>query len=103
MKVKRWDTFLAGTLGGVLSAIVGYLLLGSIWGWAQAESLQYFHEEVFVRSPLFKDRILSVCALSIVPAFHLAYRRRMDRFAKGTLFVMIALVMSIVWLQMGTP
>ena len=103
MKAKRWDTFLAGTLGGVLSAIVGYLLLGSIWGWAQGESLQFFHEEVFVRSPLFKDRILSVCTLSIVPAFHLAYRRGMDQFAKGTLFVMIALVMSIVWLQMGTP
>ena len=103
MKADNWDTFLAGTLGGVLSALVGYLLLGCIWGWAKGESLQFFHEEMFVRSPLFKDRILSVCTLSIVPAFHLAYRRGMDRFAKGTLFVMIALVMSIVWLQMGTP
>ncbi len=101
MKANRRDTFLIGALGGVLSALVGYLLLGAIWGWTQGESFQFFHEEVFVRSPLFKDRILSVCALSVVPAFHLAYRRGMDRFAKGTLFVMIALVMSIVWLQMG--
>ena len=103
MKAKRWNSFSAGTLGGVLSALVGYLLLGSIWGLAQGESLTFFHEEVFVRSPLFKDRILSVCTLSIVPVFHLAYRREMDQFAKGTLFVMIAMVMSIVWLQMGTP
>ena len=39
----------------------------------------------------------------MLPAFHLAYRRKWDRFAKGTLFVMIALVMAIVWLQMEAP
>jgi len=100
MKANRWDSFWVGTLAGVLSAFLGYVILGFAWSAFQAESLRYFHEEVFMGSSLFKDRILSVCTLAIVPTFHLAFRRRMDRFARGTMLVMIALVMSIVWLQM---
>ena len=103
MQADRGDTFGIGAAAGLLSAGIGYLLLGLLWGVAQGESLGYFHREVFLGSPLFKDRILSVCTLAIVPAFHLAYGRKWDRFAKGTLFVMIALVMAIVWLQMDAP
>ena len=100
MKTDKLDTFPAGAAVGVASALLGYLVLGTLWGAIQGESLRFFHEEMFLRSPLFKDRILSVCTLCIVPAFHLAYKRRMDRFARGTLLVMIAIVMAIVWLQM---
>lgn len=100
MKPEKLNTFPAGVAIGLASAFLGYLILGVLWGAVQGESLRFFHEEVFVRSPLFKDRILSVCTLCIVPAFHLAYTRRMDRFAQGTLLVMIAIVMAIVWLQM---
>jgi hypothetical protein len=101
MKARVPDTLWAGLLGGVLSAVAGYILFGSAWGWTQGESLAYFHREVFLGSPLYKDRIISICVLSIVPAFHLAYRREKDRFARGTLLVMILMVLYIVFLQYG--
>ena len=101
MTPERLDNMPAGIMGALLAAMTGYLLLGLGWGWAQGESLAYFHREVFLGSPLYKDRIASLCVLSIVPAFHLAYRRKMDRFARGTMLVMIVMVLGIVVLQYG--
>lgn len=101
MKIDLPNHLLAGALGATVCAALGYLLLGTAWGWIQEESLAYFHREVFMGSPLYKDRILSLCVLSIVPAFHLAYRREKDQFARGTLLVMILLVLYIVFLQYG--
>lgn len=101
MKREIPDHLVAGMAGALASAALGYLLLGTAWGWMQGESLAYFHRVVFLGSPLYKDRILSLCVLSIVPAFHLAYRRGRDQFARGTLLVMIAMVLVIVTLQAG--
>lgn len=101
MKIELPDHLLAGMIGAVAFAVLGYVLLGAAWGWMQEESLAYFHREVFLGSPLYKDRILSLCVLSIVPAFHLAYRREKDQFARGTMLVMILLVLYIVFLQYG--
>ena len=101
MKPKQLDTLPLGILGGVLSAILGYLILGTAWGWVQDESLSYFHREVCMGSPLYKDRIASLCVLSIVPAFHWAYKRKWDQFARGTMLVMVLMVIGIVYLQYG--
>ena len=101
MRRDLLDTLPAGMLGGVISAILGYLLLGTAWGWIQDESLGYFHREVFLGSPLYKDRIVSLCVLSIVPAFHWAYKRKWDQFARGTMLVMVLMVIGIVYLQYG--
>lgn len=95
------DHLLAGVLGGVLAALLGYVLFGTAWGCLQGESLAYFHREVFMGSPLYKDRILSLCVLSVVPFFHLAFKWKKDQFARGTLLVMILIVLFIVWLQYG--
>lgn len=90
-----------GALAALLAGVVGYVVLGTLWGWSQGESLGYFHQEVFLGSPLFKDRILSLCTLAMVPVFHTAYRRKMDRFARGSMLVMVLLVLFIVTLQMS--
>ena len=97
----RLDTLPSGILGGLVSAALGYLLLGTAWGWFQEESLRYFHREVFMGSPLYKDRIISLCVLSIVPLFHWAYKRKWDQFARGTMLVMVLMVIGIVYLQYG--
>ena len=99
--LQRYDRLAFGVLGGLFSAITGYLLLALGWSWAQGESFAYFHQEVFLRSPLYKDRILSLCTLSVVPLFHLSYRRKMDRFARGTMLLMVMMVLAIVVIQMG--
>ena len=101
MTPDRLDNMVAGMIGALASALLGYVLLGVIWGWLQDESFAYFHREVFMNSPLYKDRIVSLCVLSIVPAFHIAYRRRLDRFARGAMLIMILMVLSIVFLQYG--
>lgn len=99
--IERTDRMGLGALAAVLSGLLGYLLLGAGWAVANGESLGFFHQEVFLRSPLFKDRILSVCTLCMVPSFHLAYRREMDRFARGSMLVMVLTVLVIAWLQWG--
>ena len=99
--LQRYDRLAFGVLGGLFSAITGYLLLALGWSWAQGESLAYFHQEVFLGSPLYKDRILSLCTLSVVPLFHLSYRRKMDRFARGSMLLMVVMVLAIVVIQMG--
>jgi len=101
MKPELPDHLVAGMLGAVASAVAGYVLLGVFWGWWQDASFMYFHREVFLGSPLYKDRILSLCVLAIVPTFHWAYRREKDRFARGTMLVMILMVLTIVFLQYG--
>ena len=74
-KAKNIDRVWWGVLGGVFGRpCAGYLILGIGWAWAEEESLAYFHREVFVASPLYKDRILSLCTLSVVPLFHWAYQ-----------------------------
>ena len=99
--LQRYDRLAFGVLGGLFSAITGYLLLALGWSWAQGESLAYFHQEVFLGSPLYKDRVLSLCTLSVVPLFHLSYRRKMDRFARGSMLLMVVMVLAIVVIQMG--
>ena len=97
---ESWDRMEWGALAGLVAGSLGYLLLGWVWAWTQGESFGYFHREVFLASPLFKDRILSLCTLAMVPVFHTAYRRKMDRFARGAMLIMVCMVLSIVALQM---
>ena len=101
MKRELLDTLPVGMLGGIASALLGYVILGTAWGWVQDESLAYFHREVFWGSPLDKDRIASRCVLSIVPAFHTAYKRKWDQFARGTMLIMVLMVIAIVYFQYG--
>ena len=51
MQADRRDTFGIGVAAGLLSAFIGYLLLGLLWGVAQGESIGYFHREVFLGQP----------------------------------------------------
>ena len=99
-KTDQRDQMGLGALAAILAGGIGYVLLGTIWGWTQGESLAYFHREVFLGSPLFKDRILSLCTLAMVPVFHTAYRRKLDRFARGSMLIMVLLVLAIVAIQM---
>ena len=52
MKRELLDTLPVGILGGLVSALLGYVILGTAWGWVQDESLAYFNREVFWGSPL---------------------------------------------------
>jgi hypothetical protein len=82
-----------------VSTLVGFLLLGVAWGLWNGYSLQYFVVEVFVRSPLYRDSILTVSVLTNAAGFWWALRTDRERFARGVVAVVLLAVPVIVWLQ----
>jgi hypothetical protein len=83
----------------LVSTLVGFLLLGVAWGLWNGYSLQYFVVEVFVRSPLYRDSILTVSVLTNAAGFWWALRTDRERFARGVVAVVLLAVPVIVWLQ----
>ena len=88
-----------GVAAALVSTLVGFLLLGVAWGLWNGYSLQYFVVEVFVRSPLYRDSILTVSVLTNAAGFWWALRTDRERFARGVVAVVLLAVPVIVWLQ----
>lgn len=97
--MKRFDTVGGGVAAALVSTLVGFLLLGTVWGLWNGFSLQYFVVEVFVRSPLYRDSILTVSVLTNAVGFWWALRTDRERFARGVVAVVLLAVPVIVWLQ----
>ena len=97
--MKRFDTVGSGVAAALLSTLAGFLLLGTVWGLWNGFSLQYFVVEVFVRSPLYRDSILTVSVLTNAVGFWWALRTDRERFARGVVAVVLLAVPVIVWLQ----
>ncbi len=97
--MKRFDTVGAGAAAALASTLAGFLLLGTVWGLWNGFSLQYFVVEVFVRSPLYRDSILTVSVLTNAVGFWWALRTDRERFARGVVAVVLLAVPVIVWLQ----
>lgn len=97
--MKRFDTVGTGVAAALGSTLVGFLLLGVAWGLWNGYSLQYFVVEVFVRSPLYRDSILTVSVLTNAVGFWWALRTDRERFARGVVAVVLLAVPVIVWLQ----
>lgn len=97
--MKRFDTVGAGLAAGLLSTLLGFVLLGAVWGLWNGYSLQYFVVEVFYRSPLYRDSILTVSVLTNAVGFWWALRTDRERFARGVVAVVLLAVPVIVWLQ----
>jgi len=97
--MKRFDTVGAGLAAGLLTTVAGFLGFGLVWGLMNEQSLQYFVVEVFYRSPLYRDSILTVSILTNAVGFWWALRTDRERFARGVVAVVLLAVPVIVWLQ----
>jgi hypothetical protein len=97
--MKRFDTVGAGLAAGLLSTVAGFLGFGLVWGLMNEQSLQYFVVEVFYRSPLYRDSIMTVSVLTNAVGFWWALRTDRERFARGVVAVVLLAVPVIVWLQ----
>jgi hypothetical protein len=97
--MKRFDTVGAGLAAGLLTTLAGFLGFGLVWGLMNEQSLQYFVVEVFYRSPLYRDSILTVSILTNAVGFWWALRTDRERFARGVVAVVLLAVPVIVWLQ----
>jgi hypothetical protein len=97
--MKRFDTVGAGLAAGLLTTLAGFLGFGLVWGLMNEQSLQYFVVEVFYRSPLYRDSIMTVSVLTNAVGFWWALRTDRERFARGVVAVVLLAVPVIVWLQ----
>ena len=92
MKKHKFDKLYLGLIAGVLGALVGFFIFAMVWILANDRSMNYFINEVFLNSELFKSRIISVSILFDVLLFFLVIRKEWYNFAKGILAVVIVSV-----------
>lgn len=100
--MKKLDHARYGLIAGGFGTIMGFAIMTAWWSWANGTTFNYFVQEVFIASSLYKDSILTVSVLFNVGLFWLSLRWEMERFAKGLLAVIFVSVPLIIWLQMGS-
>lgn len=100
--MKKVDNVWVGLLAGGIGTLIGFLIMTIWWSWANGTSMNYFVQEVFIASSLYKDSILTVSVLFNVGLFWLSLRWELEQFAKGLLAVILVSVPLIIWLQMAS-
>jgi len=93
------DRFWVGLLAGIVGTLLGGILLGFWWAWANGSSFSYFYNEVVLSSLLYRDSILTASTLFNVVLFWGANRLGWERFAQGLLAVILVTVPFIVYFQ----
>ena len=99
VSTHRLDHSGFGFAAGLLGTGIGFIAMTVWWSWANGTSFDYFIQDVFMGSALYKDSILTISVLFNVGVFWLALRKDWDRFARGILGVIFITVPLIIWLQ----
>ena len=94
---QRLDTFLGGFSIGMLGNIAGFYLIALIWAIVNKMSVQYFVDEIFLGSDLFKDKILTVSALLNVVIFYFANRAEYFKMVRGLIAAVLIMVPFIIY------
>ncbi len=94
---QRLDTFLGGFGIGMLGNIAGFYLIAFIWAVVNKMSVQYFVDEIFIGSDLFKDKILTVSALLNVVIFYFANRAEYFKMVRGLIAAVLIMVPFIIY------
>ena len=99
VSANRLDHTGFGFVAGLLGTGIGFAAMTVWWSWANGTSFDYFIQDVFMGSALYKDSILTISVLFNVGVFWMALRADWDRFARGVLGVIFITVPLIIWLQ----
>ena len=99
VSANRLDHTGFGFVTGLLGTGIGFAAMTVWWSWANGTSFDYFIQDVFMGSALYKDSILTISVLFNVGVFWIALRADWDRFARGVLGVIFITVPLIIWLQ----
>ncbi|MBO75625.1 MAG: hypothetical protein CMD33_10160 [Flavobacteriales bacterium] len=99
VSASRFNHSVFGFAAGLLGTGIGFAAMTAWWSWANGTSFEYFVDEVFIRSALYKDSILTISVLFNVGVFWLALRCNWDHFARGILGVIFITVPLIIWFQ----
>jgi len=96
----KLDSIITGVLTGLVGTAVGFLLLGVFWAMSNGTTLEYFINEIALKSELYKDSMLTISTLFNVGIFYLALRKELWNFCRGILGVILISVPLIIWFQM---
>lgn len=95
--MKRFDHFMAGFVAGLLGTVLGFFILAIVWARVNKMSVAYFIDEIFIKSDLFKDKILTVSVLLNVVTFYFSNRAGYYRMSKGLLAAVLLVVPFIIY------
>jgi hypothetical protein len=98
-EMKKIDHPLVGVLAGTLGTLAGFITMTLWWSWANGTSMDYFIQDVFLDSNLYKDSILTISVLFNVGLFWVCLRFNLEKLAKGILAIIFISVPLIIWYQ----
>jgi hypothetical protein len=98
-EMNKLDHPAMGIVAGVLGTLMGFATMTIWWSWANGTSMDYFIQDVFWESRLYKDSILTISVLFNVGLFWLCLRSNYEQLAKGILAVIFISVPLIIYYQ----
>lgn len=94
---ERFDKVYVGLIAGIVGIFAGFFLLAIVWSIANKMSVKYFIDEIFIASPLFKDKIITVSVLFNVLLFFVSNKLGYFRISKGILAIVLLAVPIIIY------
>ena len=101
-EMNKIDHPIFGVAVGILGTLLGFVTMTVWWSWANGTSTDYFIQNVFLESSLYKDSILTISVLFNVGLFWLCLRSNLEQLAKGILAVIFVSVPVIIYYQSTT-
>jgi hypothetical protein len=98
-EMNKIDHPVVGLITGILGTAVGFAIMTIWWSTANGTRMEYFVQDVFLESNLYKDSILTISVLFNVGLFWLSLRFNLEKLAKGILAVIFVSVPLIIYFQ----
>ncbi|NNE55842.1 MAG: hypothetical protein HKN32_07475 [Flavobacteriales bacterium] len=101
LKERSWfNSIWFGIAAGLVGLVIGFFVLGIVWGLLNNTGLDYWINTVFLDAPMYRINVLTGSALINIGAFFYLYPKGYQEFCKGILAVMMILVIVMVILFM---
>ena len=100
MNTRKLNHVGVGILGGILGALLGFVVFGIFFSWYNEILFSEYVTDVFFSSALqdFQSRIISFSMLIDVVLFFILIKRGYEEFCKGLIIVLVLSVAVIAWL-----
>jgi CDP-diglyceride synthetase len=94
---ERVKKTLLGFLIGIAGLVLGFVFYGSFFSWMNGVDFNYFYNQVFLGTELFRSQIITGSLLVNVLFFFILMKRREDEMNRGLLITILLAVIAIVF------